>query len=132
MATSPENSPSSRSDVGRNAGEIDQREQWLILGISDYFRGIVKSDKVQKFITSPSFLDALHSFADSPDVLFLAFEESPGNIKLHTQPPAKVIGKTLYYLKVRAGSLGSEKYRSQVIVGDLSQDLRQDSTRTNR
>ena len=31
--------------------EIDHREQWLVLGIADYFRGSVKSDKLQRFVT---------------------------------------------------------------------------------
>ena len=67
--------------------EIDHREQWLVLGIADYFRGSVKSDKLQRFVTGDEFLTALHDFADMPDVRFLGFEDTgAGAIKLHTNP----------------------------------------------
>jgi dynein heavy chain len=104
--------------------EIDHREQWLVLGIADYFRGSVKSDKLQRFVTGDAFLTALHDFADMPDVRFLGFEDSnAGTIKLHLKPPGELRGRTLYYLKIRAGALGADTFQSQVLAGDLSPDV---------
>ena len=51
---------------------LDLREQWLVLGIADYFRGVIKSDNLQRFVTSDAFVSNLHDFADMPDVCFLA------------------------------------------------------------
>ena len=104
--------------------EIDHREQWLVLGIADYFRGSVKSDKLQRFVTSESFLAGLHDFADMPDCRFMAFEDAGGGvIQLHLTPPGELKGRCFYYLKIRPGSLGSETYRSQVLAGDLNKDV---------
>ena len=109
---------------GPVSAEIDHREQWLVLGIADYFRGSVKSDKLQRFVTSEVFLAALHDFADMPDVRFMAFEDMGGGvITLHLTPPGELKGRCFYYLKIRPGSLGGDAYRSQVLAGDLTKDI---------
>ena len=114
-------SPQSSTPV---SAELDRREQWLVKGIQDYFKGSIKSDKVQKFLTSDSTLSALHDFADMPDIRFVAFEDTgSGAITLHLTSPGEIKGRCFYFLKIRPGSLNGDTFRSQVLAGDLTKDV---------
>ena len=104
------------------SSEIDARERWLVAGITDYFRGSIKSDKLQRFVKSDQFLAALHDFADLPETRFMAFEEAGTSIALHLQPPGKLRGRCFFYVKSVPGVLRQDDYAAQVLCGDVTSD----------
>ena len=83
----------------RKQDRADMREKWIIGVIYDYFRGTVKVDKLNKYLSSDDCLSTVRDFMDVPDERFVCLKESGTAVQIARKPPNNVKGRILYLLK---------------------------------
>ena len=111
-------------DPGVGEG-LDPRAAWVGSIVTNTFKGIVKADKLKKFIFSDECIEATTNFVDTPAARLLLFSERGGSVKVHTAAPAARGGKgrMLYFVKPKLGKVDATQFTEQVIVGDVSAEL---------
>ena len=100
----------------------DARQKWILGVIYDYFRGSVKVDKLNKFLSSDECLGLVREFTDAPDERFLVLQENGPTVNVSNKPPKTVKGRMMYFLKTKSQALPGQGYERMVLVGDLTED----------
>ena len=101
---------------------VDQREKWITSVIYDYYRGSVKVDKLNKYLSSDDCLGYVRDFMDVPDERFLMIKESSKGVEATNRPPTSVKTRMLYFLKTKSQALPGHNYERLVLVGDMTDD----------
>ena len=101
---------------------VDQREKWITSVIYDYYRGSVKVDKLNKYLSSDDCLGYVRDFMDLPDERFLLIKESANSVQASNRPPSVIKSRMLYFLKTKSQALPGDNYERSVLIGDMTED----------
>ena len=88
---------------------VDQREKWITSVIYDYYRGSVKVDKLNKYLSSDDCLGYVRDFMDLPDERFLLIKESANSVQASNRPPSVIKSRMLYFLKTKSQALPGDQ-----------------------
>ena len=107
--------------VGNSA--TDPRVEWMLKMLRTHFKARVKANVLKTFSISESCLGQVEEFFESHDVRVLYFAQlSSTKMDVFTFAPKEMKGVVLYFMKLHTGSVPTDDFLREIIVGDMNGD----------